>query len=523
MKTHPVIFIAFKDCDNLGIGYMEAILRVAGFETKILNLSGNKTEIYRTLKRLNPRIVGFSVIFDCHIYKFKDLVYYLRKKGINCHFTAGGHYASLKYKELFELIPQLDSIVRFEGEYTMLELVNSVSKGAEWRKTEGLAYKKNGTAVSNKLRSFEKDLDKFPFPVRLPLREYAFNKKFATIIAGRGCVHNCSFCNTRKFYSFPPGSLKRIRKPEMVVEEMKMLFDKRKCRIFLFQDDDFPVKTNNKSNWVIAFCKELEASGLNKKILWKINCRPDEVNEKIFTLMKSNGLFLVYIGIEEGTDKGLKRMNKCTTVSKNLEGIRILKKLRLGFDFGFLLFQPSTTYGSLNKNLEFLRQFCSDGYTPVIFDKMMPSYETRLEKELKKEGRLKIINASGDYDFLDDSMDEYYDYIDDCFYEWQKFSCGLANILKWTRNYYAVLHYYSNNGSYFLSLRRKLTRIISSSNLFLLDTLKDLSEIFESGKYKTETDLLEDYREKITSMHDYFKKLIYYYIDLLLMHGQVYL
>ncbi len=523
MVESPVVFIGFKAYDNLGIGYLEAMLRAAGFRTKLLNLAQSNADIYRALATLNPQIVGFSVIFDDHILRFKNLIYYLRRKGVNCHLTAGGHYASLKFKELFDLIPQLDSIVKFEGENTMLELVKSISKGTDWRKTKGLAYLQNGSVISNKLRSFERDLDKFPFPVRSPLRKYAFDKKFATIIAGRGCVHNCSFCNTRKFYSSPPGSLKRIRKPEKVVDEMKMLFVNKDCRIFLFQDDDFPVKTKNNSDWIIEFCKELEANELNNKIMWKINCRPDEVNERVFSLMKRNGLYLVFIGIEDGTDKGLKRMNKCTTVAENLKGIKILKKLGIGFDFGFLLFQPKTTYDSLMKNLEFLKLLCCDGYTPVTFDKMMPAYETKLEKELMKAGRLKIVDNIADYDFLDDSMNEYYDFIDNCLDEWQKSPYGLTNVLRWVRNYIAVLLYYAGKNSYFLNLKQKFIKIISESNIFLLDTMTELSKYFESGEYMNESGLLESYRERINLKHEYYKNRIIENVELLSLYDQVYL
>ncbi len=79
------------------------------------------------------------------------------------------------------------------------------------------------------------------------------------------------------------------------------------------------------------------------------------------------------------------------TTEKSMTGINILKKLSININFGFLLFQPSSTFGSINNNLDFLRQICRDGYTPVTFLKMMPYYETQVEKELIKEGRLRII------------------------------------------------------------------------------------------------------------------------------------
>jgi anaerobic magnesium-protoporphyrin IX monomethyl ester cyclase len=114
----------------------------------------------------------------------------------------------LKYKELFEFIPSLNSIVRFEGEFTLLELANCLHSGAEWRQIEGIVYKTKGKIISNPLRPLEKDLDKFPFPIRSPLVNYAFEIKFTTLLAGRGCIYDCSFCNLKEYYRQSSGPAK---------------------------------------------------------------------------------------------------------------------------------------------------------------------------------------------------------------------------------------------------------------------------------------------------------------------------
>ncbi|MDZ7634714.1 MAG: hypothetical protein U5L72_09970 [Bacteroidales bacterium] len=45
-----------------------------------------------------------------------------------------------------------------------------------------------------------------------------------------------------------------------------------------------------------------------EKILWKINCRPDEIDAESFAMMKQHGLFLAFIGLEDGTDDGLVKL-----------------------------------------------------------------------------------------------------------------------------------------------------------------------------------------------------------------------
>jgi len=508
MQSHPIVFITLKEYDNLGVGYMASLLSANGFVTRVVDIRKNKVFITKYLKRLNPLLVGFSVIYQNYLSDFTDLISHLRNEEVNCHFTAGGHYASLKFKELYKYIPYLDSIVMFEGEYTILDLASRIQNGKEWRNTEGIAYLEKGKIIENPLRSFEIDLDKFPFPLRSPLRTYAFGLKFTTIIAGRGCTYNCTFCNTKKFYSRVPGNGKRIRRPDMVVKEMKMLFHKRNCSVFLFLDDDFPVRSASDPDWIKMFCNELESNGLSGNILWKICCRPDEVNEETFKLMKRHGLFLTFLGIEDGTDTGLKRLNKNMTTESSINAVNILKKLDIGIDYGFMLFQPYSTFSSLNENLDFLRKICYDGYTPVTFLKMMPYYETAIEKDLIKSGRLVVSNGVRDYDFLNDSMNHYFKFITDCFTEWLSNSDGLGNNAIWALNYCSVYLNYFDTTPEGMKFYRKVKRIVSESNLFILDTMKELSHIFESDQYKRDRKLLESFKEMIKSKHDHFRNEI---------------
>lgn len=509
MKKPPVVFIAKKEYYNIGIGYMAAVLKESGFETETLDLDDGNEKILKKILILNPLIIGFSVIYQYYINRFIKLAGFLRQRGITCHFTAGGHYASLKYEELLLLIPCLDSVVRFEGEYTMCELVKHIYKGKDFIKINSIAYKKEGKIVSNPLRPLERDLDRFPFPLRESLSEYALGKKFATIMAGRGCAYNCSFCNLGEFYRPFRGPRKRVRNPEMVAREMEYLFREKDCSVFLFQDDDFPVRCNNNSDWLDSFCEELELKGLCDKIMWKINCRPDEVDEYHFQMMKKNGLFLVFTGIEDGTDSGLERINKHLTVAKSLEGINILKKLEIGFDFGFMLFKPDTNFASLRLNLGFLRKVCGDGSSTLPFLKMMPYYETRLEKELLAEGRIKGKPGNHDYDFPDVSMNRYFEFLSDCFTEWTQYRDGVANISKWARNFVATGIRYFKDLPLLHETSDELKQIISESNLFFLDTMEELATVFEDGKDDIcNPNVLKTLRKHIGIKHRHFKQLI---------------
>lgn len=480
MQKNPVVFVAFLEQDNLGVGYLASLLLSHEIDVKIIDFRVEKERILQQLIRYDPLAVGFSVIFQYHIYDFRNLVRYLRRHGIDCHFCVGGHYPSLRYAELLDIIPELDSVVLFEGEHTFLELIQNLRAGQPWQEISGIAYRDGDAVRANPLRALELDLDEFPPPVRQPLREYVLGKKYATILAGRGCYYDCSFCSIRAFYSSPPGPVKRIRRPEMVVREMELLHEQLDCSLFMFQDDDFPVIGDRGKAWTTRFCELLEQKDLARRVMWKINCRPDEVRHSLFEMMRDAGLFLVYLGIEDGTERGLQLMNKRCTPETNLSAVGTLMQLGIEYDYGFMLFQPESTFDSVLENLDFLENLCGDGSSPVTFCKMLPYAGTRVEHRLKQEGRLIGKPGFADYYFNDAALDRLYADMMDSYREWIGDHGGVLNLARWARSYASVLAKYHPETPTLQALRQTLRDTISQSNQFFIDSARDMTIIFRS-------------------------------------------
>lgn len=503
MNSRSIAFIANQGEENLGIGYMSAFLSGAGYEVSMIEVRKEKPEILKVLQELDPLLVGYSVIIENHIHNFQELIEYLRSNGISCHFTAGGHFASLQPGELLKIAPSLDSLVRFEGEHTILDLVNHLHQDKDWKKVKGISYLGKGKLVNNELRALEPDLDTFPIPHRPELKEYVLEKKYATLLAGRGCIHNCSFCDIREFYSPPPGPVKRIRKPEKVVEEMAFLYREHDCRVFLFQDDEFPLKTSRTSAWVEEFCQALKEQKLMGQVLWKINCRPDEVEEGLFALMKNHGLFKVYLGIEDGTQEGLKRLNKRLTVEDHIEAVRILKDLGITIDYGFMLFQPNSTFETVDENLTFLEGICQEGYMPVFFLKMLPYLGNRIEKELRDEGRLIGMPGLLDYYFYEQPMDDYYLFVSESLQSWIHDSKGVNRCLQRISDHLAVYGFFHGYHPKTDSMVNDFHKLVAGTNYLLLKTLRELLAQFRSGKYSMDNDSrLDRHRNSIKKKSD---------------------
>jgi len=64
MQNTPVAFISFQEQDNLGIGYIASVLLQNGFKIKIIDVRLGREKVLEEIRRLDPRVVGFSLIFN---------------------------------------------------------------------------------------------------------------------------------------------------------------------------------------------------------------------------------------------------------------------------------------------------------------------------------------------------------------------------------------------------------------------------------------------------------------------------
>jgi anaerobic magnesium-protoporphyrin IX monomethyl ester cyclase len=403
-----VALVGYQDQGNLGMGYLAAVLQRHGCAVELIDVRDGGEKIAARLAARQPLVVGFSLIFQFFLPQFREVAQQLRAAGITSHFTIGGHYPSLCHDELLTNFPEIDSVVRFEGEETLIELVDRLNAGQEWRDVDGIAYLKGADVVTTQARPLVQDLDSLPFPYRPYGPEHIGGFPTLPLLASRGCIRRCSFCSIHTFYRTAPGKVVRVRQPEKIIEEMLHLYRQHGVRVFLFQDDDFPLWGKKGRRWAEELVARMHDSGLAEKVIWKISCRAEYVEPDLFQAMREAGLFLVYMGIESGVNQGLEILFKQMTIEQNLDAVATLKRLGIVFSYGFMLFDPSSTFETIRENIGFLRKIVADGSAPALFSRMLPYGGTPIRDRLAKEGRLRGDLTHPDYDFLDLRINEYH-------------------------------------------------------------------------------------------------------------------
>jgi anaerobic magnesium-protoporphyrin IX monomethyl ester cyclase len=476
-----VVLVGFQDQGNLGMGYLASTLAAHGHTVELLDFREGNDRIRETVLDADPLVVGFSLIFQYYLPGFREMAEDMRAAGVDAHFTIGGHYPSLCHDEVLDAVPELDSVVRFEGELTLLDLVERLGTGSDWREVPGIAYlDASGTLVETEQRMLIRDLDELPPPSRPGEPEHILGIRAAPMLASRGCARRCSFCSIHTFYRTAPGKVVRVRKPALIVEEMRRLHEERGVRIILFQDDDFPLWGKPGRRWVLELVDELDRQGMVGELVWKISCRAEYVEPELFGTLRDAGLFLVYMGLESGTDAGLEVLNKQITKETNAEAIAIMKSLGVLYEYGFMLFDPSSTFDSIRENVGFLRSLVGDGSAGATFCRMLPYGGTPIRDRLREEGRLRGDVTRPDYDFLDPRLNDYHRLLDEAVGGWIHGE-GISHQLNWAWNEVTVIERVVGHLDGMARYRRELAALCAASNEELFRFVEETSLAFEAG------------------------------------------
>src|SRR5262245_37041970 len=408
-----------------------ASVNASGHQASIMTYASDPASILARIRHEQPDVVGFSLIFQYMAPDFGQVIGALRDAGVTSHFTMGGHYASFEPVEILGRTPGLDSVVRFDGETTLVRLLHCLGTGSDWRPLPGIAFRSDDNTIRvAPLAGVVEDLDLLPWPDRKSIDYEGHPMPTASILGSRGCPWDCSFCSIRPFYEEQGGPLRRLRSPRAVVDEMLDLHRNRNVPIFLFQDDDFLAGGRKAREWATEIADLIAKEGLAGKLAFKISCRSDEIHEDVVERLIAGGLTHVYMGVESGDEEGLINMSKRLKPEAHLRAGRILKQSGLSFDFGFMLVDPYSSFRSIRQNVTFLEEFIDDGWTVAPFCRMLPYAGTPIQRRLEAEARLIGTPFEPDYKFLDPKLDLFYEWMVRTFYERNFTNQGLCHILR---------------------------------------------------------------------------------------------
>ena len=337
----------------LGLGYVAACLRNAGYGVDILDCTFMKREeALKKAQGIEADVVGIYSMVTMR----NDSIWFARHLQDSCDLLiAGGPLPSC---DPLSFMNDFDVVVKGEGEHTMLELLRAYDNGCDLRSIPGIVYRKrnNGRAkgkqseiVFTDRRILESDLDKIAFPARdlFPNDRYIeywkrrYGHAATTVFTTRGCPFSCEFCSNAVF-----GISYRERSPENVVDEVEQALSFGYDRIH-FADDVFTLNRER----VLKICDEIRRRGLHFK--WECLGRVDSIDEEISIAMKDAGCDRIFFGIESGNDSVLKLMKKKITPDRARKAVYSAHEAGLSTGAFFILCYPGETDDTVLETLRF--------------------------------------------------------------------------------------------------------------------------------------------------------------------------
>ena len=162
------------------------------------------------------------------------------------------------------------------------------------------------------------------------------------IDAGRGCPYSCTFCCTSYFWR----RNYRLKSPERIVDDIEYFNKKFGITSFWFSHDAF---TSNKQ-LVSDVCDYLIEKKL--KITWRCTARIDCISEELILKMKQAGMTQIELGIESGSKRMQKMINKNLNLERAREMIEFLIKNNIYTNLFFMYGFPEETEEDLAETLE---------------------------------------------------------------------------------------------------------------------------------------------------------------------------
>jgi radical SAM superfamily enzyme YgiQ (UPF0313 family) len=341
----------------LGIGYLAAVLEKNQHEVEVIDcqtLRPTSKQLEGELTRSQPDVVGVTsstLTYNPAI----EIVNTVKKVLPNCLTVMGGSHVTVLDEQTLNEHPEVDIVVRGEGEQTMLELAELVSKNSlkNLQEVNGITFRKNGEITRTEDRHFIQNLDELPHPAYkyFPLSKYKISGKlYLPIITSRGCPFQCKFCLASKMC----GSQFRTRSPKKVVDELEWLRDLYGAEAFAFYDDTFTFDVKR----AYDICEEMISRGFD--LPWDCRTRVDQISPEILAKMRDASCQLIHFGVESGNQKMLDTMKKGTTVEQNAQGIRLAKKVGISVAISVVAGYPGETADMLKQTFDFIRKTMPD-------------------------------------------------------------------------------------------------------------------------------------------------------------------
>ncbi len=287
----------------------------------------------------------------------------------------------------------------------MLELLERIEGGSDWKDLANAAYVSNGTVVLNPMRPLIKNLDELPNLDFCNDDEYhltkgGFNKVYnmpdekapIMFIGSRGCAYHCNYCSNAKLQEIFKGKGRYVRRLSVSkyienAKSMRKYFPNSKY--FYFNDEDFMSRSvSDMKGFSEKYPKEI---GLPFEVM----ASPMAVTQEKVELLCKAGIWRIRMGLESGSERTKKEVYNRSIPNKSvLRAVYTINKYPQIMPFYLLVISnPYEGREDLLQTVQFIRKLPVSFYVNVHNLVFFPG--THLYERAIKDGIIHGMQDSG--------------------------------------------------------------------------------------------------------------------------------
>lgn len=370
----------------IGLGYIATHLQDSGINVELIDcvkLHLGVIDIIHLIDEKSPDYIGINIFTQNY-----EFVKYILE---NCNKTStifiGGQVVKHIYKEIFDWkVANKLVLIIGEGELILPSLINNTCQDQPFYIEDNkLVY-----VVDRYSAYFPDDLNnshldrKFLYNETI-VNHYSFIE--ASIITSRGCIYNCAFCGGA--HNLNRDIKIRMRDSQYIISEIQeilIMYPTVNCIRIL---DDLFLRDRN------CILNAINIFNRFEKLYWRGMAHVLSLIKSLDMLnaLKSSGCKELFIGIESGSERIRKKINKAGTIDEVLQVIRAI--LISGIDVkGYLIYGfPDETIEdfdmtySLAKKLKIISDSTLGKFRCSVFQ-FRPYHGTELYNEILKSGQV---------------------------------------------------------------------------------------------------------------------------------------
>jgi anaerobic magnesium-protoporphyrin IX monomethyl ester cyclase len=368
----PEVDIDIVDCQADRLDWKGLEKYIASADPSIVLTSGFTTNAY-------------SCARTCEIAKTvnKDIV-----------TIVGGVHFSFTPEESLQSFPEIDYIVRGEGELTLVNLIRTIFNEKKINDVLGISFQKNKKIIHTQQRPLIENLDSLPYPayhlVEKNLRRYHFtimagrNTQYMILEGARGCEHQCTFCTQWNHW----GSRWRTKSAKRIADEIEFLNETYGGVFLWFTDDHMKLSLRGKPLY-----DELRQRRCKDDVMLFFQARIDDIarHPDLITKLREVGTYWILCGVETDSQEILNEYKKGIKTQDAYQAMKIMKQNDIFSQAMFIIGARRDTHESIERLREYSHELAPD---IAIFTPLTPFPGTIYYETAKKNGWIEDTNYS---------------------------------------------------------------------------------------------------------------------------------